>query len=51
VYPELPEVAGQLNDVTVSQALDYILMTFPGYCVYENCTTPDGARAVNFEFY
>ena len=50
VYPKLPEVSGELNDVTVSQALDYILVTFPGYWVYENCTTPDGKRAVNFEF-
>jgi len=51
IYPDLPEVAGELNDVTVSQALDYILKSFPGYWVYENCTTPDGRRSVNFDFY
>jgi hypothetical protein len=51
VYPDLPEVPGELNDVTVSQALDYVLETFPGYWVYENCTTPDGGRSINFEFY
>jgi hypothetical protein len=51
IYPNLPEVAGELNDVTVSQALDYILKSFPGYWVYENCTTPDGRRSVNFDFH
>ncbi len=30
IYPRLPEVAGELNDVTVLQALDYILKVLPG---------------------
>jgi hypothetical protein len=51
IYPKLPEVPGELNDVTVLQALDYILKAFPGYWAYENCTTPDGRRSVNFDFY
>jgi hypothetical protein len=51
VYPKLPEVPGELNDVTVQQALDYILKAFPGYWAYENCTTADGRRSVNFDFY
>jgi hypothetical protein len=47
----LPIVSGELEDVTVSQALDYILKTAPGYWVYENCITEDGRREVFFWFY
>jgi hypothetical protein len=46
-----PIISGQLRDVTVSQALDYILKTAPGYWVYENCTTEDGGRETYFWFY
>ena len=49
--PSQPDVLGELNEVTVSEALDYVLKAIPGYWVYENCTTPEGARSVNFEFY
>jgi hypothetical protein len=51
VYPKLPDVPGELSDVTVLQALDYILKAFPGYWIYENCTLLDGRRSVNFDFY
>jgi hypothetical protein len=50
-YPRMPEIFGELNDVTVSEALDYVLGTFPGYWVYGNCTKPEGTRFVNFQFY
>ncbi len=43
-------VHGELHDVTVSQALDYVLQTFPGYWIYENCVTEEGARSVYFNF-
>ena len=43
-------VHGELDDITVSQALDYVLQTFPGYWVYENCVTKAGARSVYFNF-
>jgi hypothetical protein len=43
-------VQGKLDDVTVSQALDYVLQTFPGYWIYENCLTEDGDRSVYFNF-
>ncbi len=33
----VPRVSGELNNVTLSQALDYMLKTFPGLWVYENC--------------
>ncbi|MFY9792902.1 MAG: hypothetical protein WAJ99_17100 [Candidatus Sulfotelmatobacter sp.] len=41
---------GQLDDITVSQALDYVLRTFPGFWVYENCVSPEGERSVYFNF-
>jgi hypothetical protein len=44
-------VHGELDDITVSQALDYVLQTFPGYWVYENCVTKEGERSVYFNFY
>lgn len=46
-----PDVHGELNDVTLSQALDYVLKTFPGYWVYEDASCKDGSREVGFEFY
>lgn len=47
----LPAATGELDDVSVSEALDYLLKLFPGYWVYENCTVADGSRAVSFGFY
>ncbi len=44
-------VQGELDDVSVSQALDYMLRTFPGFWTYENCSDPRGERAVVFRFY
>ena len=44
-------VHGELNDVTVSQALDYVLKTFPGFWVYENCVSEEGERSVYFNFH
>ena len=51
VRSDLPSVSGELHDVTLSQPLDYVLKTLPGYWIYENCTTEDGRRTVNFRFY
>ncbi|MGD0567496.1 MAG: hypothetical protein ABSA78_03745 [Candidatus Sulfotelmatobacter sp.] len=36
---------GELDDVTVSQALDYVLQTFPGLWIYENCVGAEGERS------
>jgi hypothetical protein len=44
-------VHGELNDVTVSQALDYVLQTFPGYWIYENCATKERGRSVYLNFH
>jgi len=43
-------VPGELNDVTVSQALDYVLQTFPGFWIYGNCANETGGREVFFWF-
>jgi len=44
-------VHGELDDVTVSQALDYVLQTFPGFWLYENCNDQEGGREVFFGFF
>jgi len=44
-------VTGELDDVTVSQGLDYVLKTFPGFWLYENCRDSEGGRTVFFNFY
>lgn len=46
-----PVILGELDDVTVKQALDYILQTFPGFWIYENCQTDEGDRTVHFGFF
>jgi hypothetical protein len=47
-----PRVSGELNNVTLSGALDYMLKTFKGVWVYENCpSTTKGKRMVSFAFY
>ena len=46
-------VSGELNEVTVSEALDYILKTFPGLWIYGNCQSEGigEERNVYFWFY
>jgi hypothetical protein len=45
-----PSVYGDLHDVTVRQALDYVLETFHGFWLYENCKGPGGDRTVLIGF-
>jgi len=48
----VPRVSGELNNVTLSQALDYMLKSFPGLWVYENCPgSGANKRVVVFAFY
>jgi hypothetical protein len=47
----LPRAWGELDDVTVSQALDYVLRIFPGYWIYGNCMNKEGGREVFFHFF
>jgi hypothetical protein len=46
-------VSGILHNVTVKQALDYILQFYPGFWIYENCQTDDAkpGRNVFIDFY
>lgn len=45
--PFVPE----LNDVTVKQALDHVLQTFPGFWFYQNCRDdPHGKRKISVGF-
>lgn len=37
----LPHITGSMDHLTVSQALDRVLKTFPGIWVFEDCTCPD----------
>lgn len=49
--PKLPHISGNLDNVTLSQALDYVSRTFPGLWVYENCPSKKRKRAVFFTFF
>jgi hypothetical protein len=49
--PERPRVKGDLHDVTVREALDYVLLTFHGFWLYENCKGPREGRIVFFAFF
>ena len=45
-----PRVIGELNDVTVARALDYIAHAFTGFWTYQNCYTAEGARKISVGF-
>jgi hypothetical protein len=49
--PELPHLSESLNDVSLSQALDNVLQTFPGLWIYENCPSKNGKSVVDFGIY
>jgi len=47
-------VLGELDDVTVAEALDYVQQMYPGFWTYENCKNledPGKGRIVHFGFY
>jgi hypothetical protein len=47
-----PHVSGELNNVTLSEALDYMAKTFHGLWVYKECPSNKGnKRIVDFSFY
>jgi hypothetical protein len=50
-HPYQPHVSGDLYDVTLAEAMDYVLKSFPGFWVYENCRREDGTRVVFFEIF
>lgn len=49
-YPSQP-ISGDLDNATVSEVLDYILKTYPGFWTYENCKGYNGERTVLFGFF
>jgi hypothetical protein len=49
--PNAPKISGDLYFVTVSEALDYILKTYPGFWAYEECPGENGGRTVYFDFF
>ncbi|HTW59459.1 MAG TPA: hypothetical protein VMD99_15120 [Terriglobales bacterium] len=49
--PGVRSISGELNDVTLADALDYILKTFPGFWLYQDCETPDQQRVVYFDLF
>jgi hypothetical protein len=49
--PNLSHIPGDLYNVTLSEALDAVLKTFPGLWVCENCPSQLGKRTVYFKFF
>jgi hypothetical protein len=46
--PGMRSISSELNDVTLVDALDYILKTFPGFWLYQDCEGVDKRRIVYF---
>jgi hypothetical protein len=46
-----PTLSGELNNVTLAQALDYMVKTFRGLWVYKECHSNKNKRIVDFSFY
>lgn len=52
VTADSPHLSGPMNNVTLSQALDRLIKTFPGIWVYENCPASNVRdRTVSFWFF
>jgi hypothetical protein len=49
--PGVRNISGELNDVTLADALDYLLKTFPGFWLYQDCETLDQPRVVYFSLF
>jgi hypothetical protein len=49
--PNAPAIKDDLYYVTVSEALDYILKTYPGFWAYEECKTESGSRTAFLHFF
>lgn len=44
-------ISGDLDNVTVAQALDFVLKTYPGFWAYENCESERVGRTVFITFF
>jgi hypothetical protein len=50
--PELPHISGSWDNLTLSEALDRVLKTFPGTWLYQDCPRSDKKnRSVYFRFF
>jgi hypothetical protein len=49
--PSSPHISGAMDDLTLSEALDRVLTTFPGLWVYWNCSQSDHPTHVYFRFF
>jgi len=47
----LPHISESLENVTVQQALDRLLKTFPGFWIYENCRDEKGGRVIAYSYF
>jgi hypothetical protein len=50
--PDAPHISGTLKSVTLEQALDFVLQTFPGVWIYDSCpNASDGQRRFYLGFF
>jgi len=49
--PDGPHLSGDLDNVTFSQVLDYVLQTYPGFWAYESCENEDNRRTIFVKFF
>jgi hypothetical protein len=49
--PGVKSISGELNDVTLADALDYVLKSFPGFWLYQDCETPEQQRVIYFTLF
>lgn len=49
-WPGKPQIWGNLDGVTLSQVLDYVLRVYPGFWVYESCSNKNKERVVYIRF-
>jgi len=48
---DLPHLSGSMDDLTLSQALDRLLQTFPGIWAYESCPAEDKDKGLVVSFW
>ncbi|MGB9073363.1 MAG: hypothetical protein WCC22_12045 [Terriglobales bacterium] len=49
--PSLPHMSGQMENLTVREALDRTLQTFPGLWSYTQCVNGEGRKLISIGFY
>ncbi len=49
--PDAPKIPDDLYYVTVSEALDYVVKTYPGFWAYEECESKNGGRTVLLKYF